>query len=98
MMEVSSEGISTRHGNVVRWTEICALHATEVDTMTGSVTILQFEHESGHYIEIDETDVAYMKVMDRLASFLPLGKQWINNVHGLEPGTGTTIWTRGCDG
>ncbi len=75
--------------------EIVALHVIEVDTMTASVTILQLEHESGHYLEIHELDKAFSTAFQDLASFLTTyDEDWTSGTRGLEPGTTATIWRR----
>ncbi len=87
-------GIECDNANVVPWCEIVALHVIEVDTMTASVTILQLEHESGHYLEIHELDKAFSTAFQDLASFLPIDEDWTSGTRGLEPGTTATIWRR----
>ncbi len=93
-MKLDSDGINLGDADLVPWSEILALHVTEVDTMTASVTILQLEHESAHYLEIHELDDAYPTVLKNLASFLPLDENWTSMTRGLEPRTSSTIWKR----
>ena len=50
--ELNSDGVSLDDADLVPRSEIVALHVAEVDTMSTPVTILQLEHESGHYLEI----------------------------------------------
>lgn len=93
-MEFNSIGISLSDTESVPWSEIVALHVTEVDAMTASVTILQLEHESGHYIEIHELDDAFQAALMNLASHLPLSDDWVNATKGLQARTSATIWQR----
>lgn len=93
-MKLRPTGIELDDAGVIAWSEIVALHVSEVDTMTASVTILQLEHESGHFLEIHELDDAYPAALNDLALFLPLDQNWIRTTHGLEPRTSTTIWRR----
>ena len=93
-MKLHQVGIELDGTGAVPWSEIVALHVTEVDTMTGSVTILQLEHESGHYLEIHELDNTYSTALQELASFLRLDEDWTSMTKGLEAGTSATIWRR----
>ena len=93
-MKLHPTGIELDDTSVLPWSEILALHVTEVDTMTASVTILQLEHESGHYLEIHELDDIFSSALQDLVSFLPLDENWTSKAQGLEPRTSATIWRR----
>ena len=93
-MALNSDGIAIGEDDLVPWSEIHALHVTEVDTMTASATILQLEHESGRYVEISELDDSYSDALKDLALFLPLDDNWTRAIQGLESRTSITIWQR----
>lgn len=93
-MKLNSAGIELSDAHLVPWSEILAVHVIEVDTITAPVAILQFEHESGHYLEIHELDDAFSSALQDLASFLPLDETWMRVTQGLEPRTSATIWKR----
>ena len=93
-MKFDENGIHSGAAGVVPWSEIVALHVTKVDTMSDSVTILQLEHESGHYLEIDESDDSFRSAFESFPSFLPLEEDWDSVVKGLEPRSVKTLWRR----
>jgi len=93
-INLQAAGIDLGDASAIRWVEIVALHVSEIDPMTASVTILQLEHESGRYLEIHDFDNSYPSALEDLASFLPLDQNWASIVRGLEPGNSLTVWKR----
>lgn len=76
------------------WNEFVALHAEEIDVMTGSTTLLQLEHITGRVVEMNELDDQYAETVANLASYLPLPGNWLMLTKGLAPQASLTIWQR----
>lgn len=76
------------------WPELFALHVEEVDIITGTVTILQFEHECGGILEVNDTDEGFEQMLTDLPNYLPVPQGIRDKITGLPGGTPMTLWRK----
>ena len=76
-IKIDAAGLHIDAEGPIAWDEFVAVHAEEIDVMTGSTTVLQLEHINGHVVEMNELDDQYAEVVANLASYLPLPSNWL---------------------
>jgi hypothetical protein len=65
------------------WIEIAQVSASKVDCITWVETILEFEHESGHYLEINDSSNGYEALIEFLGQHFSLPDNWYDSVRAL---------------
>lgn len=77
------------------WNEITRVTAAAIDLKTHTEKTIEFDHESGHFLEMNSTWVGFTDAIDKLNDFLPINEESKEEFNQLEPTNNfITLWVR----
>lgn len=84
----------TDWGGVLSWDEIVALHASKVDAIDHTVTILEFDCSNGEFVEVNVDEPGFDELRRKLADYLPLPINWYDQIDAARKGESLTLFDR----
>ncbi|MDQ8209816.1 hypothetical protein QEH52_20015 [Coraliomargarita sp. SDUM461003] len=77
------------------WNEITRVTVAALDLKTHKEKTIEFDHESGHFLEMNSAWVGFTDVIEKLSDFLPVKEESKKKLKYLEPTDDfITLWVR----